>query len=229
MINDKPVLAIIPARGGSKRLPGKNIRPLGGKPLIAWTIEEAKKSKYIDTFILSSDDDEIIKVAKEWGCEVPFKRPKELAEDNSPTIDTIIHAINSLKNNYHYICLLQPTSPLRKVKNIDECIVKCDQLSAPSCVSVTEIRHSKLIYSINESEKLVSLFPQKKENTSISPLYKLNGALYISTISNILENRSILSENTVGYQMDETYSIDIDTELDFKIAEMIINTYDKSP
>ncbi len=113
MIAGKTVLAIIPARGGSKGVPRKNIRLLAGKPLIVWTIDEAKKSKYIDRFILSSEDDEIIKIAREYGCEVPFKRPIELAQDDTPGIEPVIHAINTLEDKYDYVVLLQPTSPLR--------------------------------------------------------------------------------------------------------------------
>nr|HPK54819.1 acylneuraminate cytidylyltransferase family protein [Smithellaceae bacterium] len=115
MIQGKTVLAIIPARGGSKGIPRKNITNLAGKPLIAWTIEEAKKSKYIDRLILSSEDNEIIQVAKEWGCEVPFIRPRELAEDDTLGIEPVLHALNTIKKKYDYVVLLQPTSPLRSV------------------------------------------------------------------------------------------------------------------
>ena len=125
MLNGKTILAIIPARGGSKGIPRKNIKPLAGKPLIAWTIEEAKKSKYIDRLILSSEDEEIIRIAKKWGCEVPFVRPKEFAEDETSGIEPILHAIETLSEKYDYVCLLQPTSPLRTVNDIDGCIKKC--------------------------------------------------------------------------------------------------------
>lgn len=114
-------LAIIPARGGSKGVPRKNIRNLAGKPLIAWTIEEAKKSKYINRVILSSDDNEIIEIAKNYNCEVPFVRPKNIAEDNTPGIDPVLHAIKQCPG-YDYVVLLQPTSPLRTVEDIDGCI-----------------------------------------------------------------------------------------------------------
>lgn len=115
------ILAIIPARGGSKGVPRKNIRDLAGKPLIAWTIEEAKKSKYITRLILSSEDEEIIEAAKKYGCEVPFVRPIELAQDNTPGIEPVLHAIEKCPG-YDYVLLLQPTSPLRTVEDIDGCI-----------------------------------------------------------------------------------------------------------
>ena len=138
MISGKSILAIIPARGGSKGIPRKNIKLLAGKPLIAWTIDEAKKSIYIDRLILSSEDEEIIRIAKEWGCEAPFIRPAELAEDNTPGIDVVIHAIDALKEKYDYLVLLQPTSPLRKVEDIDRCIETCIDRNVPACISVSE-------------------------------------------------------------------------------------------
>lgn len=114
-------LAVIPARGGSKGIPRKNIREIAGKPLIAWSIEEAKKSKYITKLILSSDDKEIIDVAKQYGCEAPFVRPKALAADETPGVDPILHAIEQCPG-YDYVVVLQPTSPLRTVENIDGAI-----------------------------------------------------------------------------------------------------------
>ena len=111
-------LAVIPARGGSKGVPRKNVRDLNGKPLIAWTIEEAKKSQYISNIILSSEDSEIIKEAKKYGCEVPFIRPMKLAQDDTPGIDPVLHAINQCPG-YDYVVLLQPTSPLSKAEDID--------------------------------------------------------------------------------------------------------------
>jgi CMP-N,N'-diacetyllegionaminic acid synthase len=113
MINGKTILGIIPARGGSKGIPRKNLIIFGGKPLMAWTIEAGLQSHYIDRLILSSEDEEIIAVAREWGCEVPFIRPAELSRDDTPGIEPVIHAIKTLKTSYDYIILLQPTSPLR--------------------------------------------------------------------------------------------------------------------
>jgi len=125
MINNKTILTIIPARGGSKGVKRKNVRNLAGKPLIAWTIEAAKNSKYLDRVVLSSEDKEIIKIAKEYGCEVPFVRSKELAKDDTPGIDVVLHALNMIRERYNYVVLLQPTSPLRTECHIDECIELC--------------------------------------------------------------------------------------------------------
>jgi len=117
MIDNNMVLGIISARGGSKGIPRKNIKLLAGKPLIAWTIEEAQKSQYLDRLILSSEDMEIISTAQSWGCEVPFIRPAELARDDTPGIDPVIHALHQLAEQYDYVMLLQPTSPLRTVED----------------------------------------------------------------------------------------------------------------
>ena len=134
MIDNKRVLAIIPARGGSKGVPRKNIRNLAGKPLIAWTIKEGKKSKYIDRLILSSEDSEIIEIAKAYGCDVPFVRPEELAKDNTSGVEPVLHAVSKLEG-YDIVVLLQPTSPLRTVTDIDKCIEKCIFEKAYLCLS----------------------------------------------------------------------------------------------
>jgi len=228
MIRGKRVLAIIPARGGSKGIPRKNIRPLAGKPLIAWTIEEAKKSKYIDRSILSSEDEEIIQVAKEYGCEVPFIRPRELALDNTPSIDTVIHAINTLPERYDYLCLLQPTSPLRKVQDIDACIKKCIDNNAESCVSVMKVdKHPYWMFQIDENGMLKSLYPDQSavRRQDLPEIYVLNGAIYMATINQILQQRVFINKDTVAYEMDKKSSIDIDDEVDFKFAETMIREY----
>ncbi len=126
MIDEKKILAVIPARGGSKGVPRKNIRDLAGKPLIAWTIEAAKKSKYIDRLILSSEDPEIIAVAKSYGCEVPFVRKIELAQDDTPGIEVVLDAVQRCLG-YTHVLLLQPTSPFRTHKHIDDLIEKFNQ------------------------------------------------------------------------------------------------------
>jgi len=230
MIKGKTILAIIPARGGSKGIPRKNIKIIAGKPLIVWTIEEAKKSKYIDRLILSSEDVEIIRVAKEWGCEVPFIRPKELAQDETPGIEPVIHAINTLSEKYDYVCLLQPTSPLRKVENIDDCIEKCIKNDADSCVSVTEVdKHPYWMYEIGKNEELISLFPDKSitRRQDLPKVFALNGAIYISTCQQILKQKKLITEKTYGYIMNKNNSIDIDEEMDFNFsAIMLLNKKD---
>lgn len=226
MINNKKVLAIIPARGGSKGVRRKNIKELAGKPLIAWTIEEAKKSKYIDRLILSSEDLEIINVAKDYNCEAPFVRPKELALDDTPGIDPILHAIEKLPN-YDYIVLLQPTSPLRSANDIDSTIERSFQSDGSPVVTVTESGESPYwMYQFCEGGKMSPLLrkdeiPKRRQETPKS--YILNGAVYVSSKERLLKEKSFLHEETIGHIMPRERSLDVDTEIDFKLCELIIN------
>jgi len=227
VIAGKKVLAVIPARGGSKGIPRKNIRLLAGKPLIVWTIDEAKRSKYIDRLILSTEDEEIINVARECGCEVPFKRPIELAQDDTPGIETVIQAINALEEKYDIVVVLQPTSPLRTVEDIDGCIQHCMMTEAPACVSLTEAQQSPYwMYHLDDDRKLKS-FVQNGETINrrqdLPKVYVLNGAVYVAELGFIMEHKSFLTEETVGYIMSGDNSVDIDTELDLAYCEWLIN------
>ena len=144
MIGQQRLLAIIPARGGSKRLPRKNILDLAGKPLIAWTIEAALNSKYIDRIVVSTDDQEIANISIKYGAEVPFLRPKSLATDDASSIDTVINVLGEVEiinQHYEYIVLLQPTSPLRTEIDIDKAIELLEKKSADSVISVCEVDH----------------------------------------------------------------------------------------
>ncbi len=221
------ILAIIPARGGSKGVPRKNIRNLAGKPLIAWTIEEAKKSRYIDRVILSSEDDEIIEVAKQYGCEVPFKRPIELAKDDTPGIDPVLHAIKQCPG-YDYVVLLQPTSPLRTVEDINGCIEKLLANDADFCVSVTEPEKSPYWMYTLADERMVPLLPKDTlvaRRQDLPKVYSLNGAVYVGKINKIVEVNGFISEGTIGYIMPQEKSFDIDTTVDFMICESLISLY----
>lgn len=223
MIRNKKVLAIIPARGGSKGVPRKNIRLLNGKPLIVWTIEEAQKSKYIDSLVLSSDDEEIMKVAKEYGCAVPFKRPQELAKDETPGIDPVLHAINELPT-FDYIVLLQPTSPLRTVEDIDGCIEKC--ISHNAVVSIVEAEQNPYwMYTLNDEQQMQSFVPMKDtpvRRQALPKIYGLNGAVYVAKVPWLLETKSFITKETIGYIMPRERSFDIDEELDFLLCEFFL-------
>ena len=226
MINGKSILSIIPARGGSKGIPRKNLKTIAGKPLIAWTIEEAKKSRYIDRTIISSEDEEIIEVAKEYGGEVPFIRPKELAQDDTPGIEPVIHVVIELKEEYDYVCLLQPTSPLRKVVDIDGCIQKCVFNNVMSCVSVSEVdKHPYWMYKLGKYDRLVPLFKGKyvTRRQDLPKIYALNGAIYMINSHQILQMKKIVTDETLCHVMDKTSSVDIDTNDDFDIAEYFLN------
>lgn len=225
MIRTKSVLAIIPARGGSKGVPRKNIRQLSGKPLIAWTIEEAKKSKYIDRLVVSTDDMEIAEIAQQWGGEVPFMRPSSLSQDHTPGIEPVLHAISTLPD-YEYIVLLQPTSPLRTSEDIDECLEQCLGQDANACVSVTMTDKSPywMYHLSDECELQPVVIPDKPilRRQDAPNVFVLNGAVYVAKTSWLKETKSFLHKETIGYVMPKERSVDVDTELDFCILETII-------
>lgn len=219
MISKKKVLAIIPARSGSKGIKDKNIISLNGKPLISYTIDAAKKSKYIDDIVLSTDSQRIANVAIKYGAEVPFIRPEELATDRSKTIDVVLHAINYLGNEGRFfdtLILLQPTSPLRTKEDIDcalEEYVKNDYKSLASINQVKE--HPILIRSINDNGELSSLLNENStvRRQDLSVYYRINGSIYINSIDEINELTSF-NDNIFPFIMDTSHSIDIDDQID---------------
>lgn len=223
MIDGQSVLAIIPARGGSKGVPRKNIREVAGKPLIAWTIEAAKKSKYIDRLILSSDDAEIIEVARQWGCEAPFVRPAELARDETPGIDPVLHALGELPA-YEMTVLLQTTSPLRNVADIDGCIERCIAGKANTCVSVCEAEQSPYwMYTLNESGEMQALLPTGQSfarRQDLPKAYILNGAVYVAKSEWLRQHKTFVNDETIAFVMPQERSLDIDTELDLQIMNL---------
>lgn len=224
MIGNNSVLAIIPARGGSKGIPGKNIRPLLGKPLIAWTIEEARKSTYIDRLILSSDDPQIIDAAQACGCEVPFVRPAALARDDTPGIAPVIHAVQQLPG-YDYVALLQPTSPLRRAEDIDMCIRLCVEQNANSCVTVAEAeQHPNWMYTLDAKGRMMPLLPDNDmyvRRQDLPPVYRLNGAVYVAKTDWLVAHNSFLADGVLASPMPQDRSIDIDSETDFQLAALL--------
>ncbi|NLY45153.1 MAG: acylneuraminate cytidylyltransferase family protein [Tissierella sp.] len=229
---DKKILCIIPARGGSKSVPKKNIRNLGNKPLIQWTIDEAKKSKYIDRMVVSTEDREIEKVCTSLGIEV-IKRPMELATDDSPTIDSILYTLDILEKDkkYYpdYILLLQCTSPFRTVEDIDKSIEALlnNESDMSSLLSVTKEEYPAWwLKEINEDGTLSDFISYDKQQysrrQSFPPLYKLNGAIYLCEINQLRKSRTFQTESSIAYIMDNNSSIDIDTEDDLKWAEYLI-------
>jgi len=222
VIQNKKVLAIIPARGGSKGIPNKNIAPLLGKPLINWTIEAARSSRYIDRLILSSDHPKICEVAKTAGCEVPFTRQGELATDKAQTVDVILDALDRVPG-FDLVVVLQPTSPLRSSSDIDSCLellVEHDSHSAVSVAPVTE--HPFLVYSMGPDIRLKSflkLDPARSlRRQDLPPAYSLNGAVYAAEVDWLIESRLFVSAETVGYVMSNETSVDIDNRSDLEVA-----------
>lgn len=222
---NKTFLAIIPARGGSKRLPRKNILDLCGKPLISWSIEAALKSKYISKVVVSSDDEEILNISSNFGADI-IKRPYELANDTATTFDAVKHTIDNFEN-YDYIVLLQPTSPLRNEKHIDEAIELLEEKQADAIVSVCEMDHSPLWSNTLPKDGNMNNFLRdevlNKRSQDLEKYYRVNGAVYICKTDKLLENKSFfLKDNIFAYIMDRKSSIDIDEEIDFLFAEKVI-------
>ena len=226
------ILGIIPARGGSKGIPQKNIYPLCGKPLIAYTIDAARGSRYLTRTILTSDSEEIIGVARKYGVEAPFVRPKDLALDDTPALPVIQHAVRCLeeKENYRpdYIVLLQPTSPLRTSKHIDEALEKLIDSGADSIVSVVKVPHNCNPYSVMRLENnYLKSFVAYDETNNIRQqkpvFFARNGAaVYAFTYECLIKKNSIYGEKILAYEMTRKESIDIDDFLDLKICEMIM-------
>lgn len=226
MIEGQRVLGLIPARGGSKGLPGKNVLPLGGKPLIAWSIEAASQSKHIDSIVVSSDDEEIIKVAESYGCDATLIRPAELATDEAKALDVVLHAQEQIPD-YDILVILQPTSPLRTGCDIDNALDKMIKREADSCVSVVEPEKSPFwFYSVNDDERLKPLMDPAfatKRRQDLPSMYVLNGALYIVRTAWLKQNECLIDGHTLAYQMPKERSVDIDTAFDLKIAEMYLS------
>lgn len=224
MINNKKILAIIPARGGSKGVPRKNLRSVAGKPLIAWSIEEAKKSRYIDRLILSTEDKEIMTTAEEYGCDVPFVRPLHLAKDDTPGIAPVLHALKHMPD-FDYVMLLQPTSPLRSVEDIDRCIENFESSERSSSVSVTLSGKSPFwMYTINNNEmkpfiKQHEIILRRQDSPDI---YELNGSIYIAQTEWLSKNETFLYEGTLPYIVPGMRSFDVDTEDDLYLCDLIL-------
>lgn len=225
------ILGIIPARGGSKGVPGKNIKKLNGEPLISYSVKEAKKSKYIDRLIVSTDDENIANVVLKYGVEVPFMRPKELAQDNSLAIDNYIYTINRMEKEFNYkvdaIAIFQPTSPLRTVQHIDEAVKLFINKNSDSVVSVCEVEHSPYWYKNMNNKNILSDFISCENSNAnrqeLPKVYRPNGAIFIFKRELIMNLKTYYTQNSYGYIMSQEDSVDIDTPLDFKIAEVIIN------
>ncbi|MCF6340282.1 MAG: acylneuraminate cytidylyltransferase family protein [Sulfurimonas sp.] len=224
MYKGKTFLAIIPARGGSKRLPRKNILNLCDKPLIAYSIEAGLKSKYIDKVVVTSDCDEILEISKKYGANT-LKRPAELATDTSSSFVAIKHAVDNFKE-YDYVILLQPTSPLRDEKHIDEAIKFLQ--NRDGVISVCEMDHSPLwSNTLDKSMSLKGFLKDEilnKRSQDITPYYRLNGAIYICKTDKLLKDETFfIKDNIYAYKMDRESSIDIDEKIDFKIAKVLLN------
>ncbi len=226
MIAGKRVLGLIPARGGSKGLPRKNILTVDGKPLIAWTIEQGQQSAYIDRLILSSEDPEIVEIARQWGCETPFVRPQELASDEASGVDVVLHAMRKVSEDYDYLVLLQPTSPLRMAVDIDNCIRSCHERQARACVSVSEAAKSPLwMYFLDAENRMNPVLSNNNPVTrrqDLPKVFELNGAVYVVEWDWFLKNKQFVGAQTVACIMPSERSLDIDTSLDLDFFQYLV-------
>ncbi|MBP7527615.1 MAG: acylneuraminate cytidylyltransferase family protein [Syntrophorhabdaceae bacterium] len=227
MKGDREILAMIPARGGSKGVPRKNIASMRGKPLIAWTIEEALRSRYVDRLVLSSEDEEVIRTASGLGCDVPFVRPENLAQDDTPMIDVVLHVLDSVDGEYTHLVLLQPTSPLRTYEDIDACIELCLAGDARVCISLTESEKSPFwMYKISESGYLVPFMDTGKQYTRRQDMPRAfipNGAVYVAETAFLRQYRTFIADETKAYVMPAERSFDIDNPLDMEICEFLLS------
>ena len=218
MIEGLSVLALIPARGGSKGLPRKNVLPAHGRPLLAWSIEAASQSRYVDKCVVSSDDDEVMEAGRRWGADVPFRRRAELASDTASSMDVVLHALDML-GAWDIVVLLQPTSPLRTAQDVDAALERMLLNKAPSCVSVCPVEESPYwMFTLDAKQALQPVLgtgAMVTRRQDLPPVYKLNGAVYAARTSWLRQTRSFVGPGTVAHPMPLERSLDIDTQADF--------------
>jgi CMP-N,N'-diacetyllegionaminic acid synthase len=226
MINGKTILGIIPARGGSKRLLKKNIKMIANKPLLQWTLEAGKQSKFIDRLIVTSDDEDILKISTEQGADI-VRRPVELSEDHTSTYDAIKHTIEKIEKNYDLICLLQPTSPLRHSDHIDEALELLIEKKSDAIISVSEVNESphwsNTLNEEHDMSKFLKSEIKNKRSQDLKTFYHINGAIYICKTDKLLTQKTFfIKSNIYAYIMDRGSSIDIDDEFDFLLADLLL-------
>lgn len=226
MYREKKIIAVIPARGGSKGIPHKNIIDLCGKPLISYSIIEGLKSKYIDYLMVSTDDEEIAEIAKKHGADVPFIRPVDLATDTSKTIDVVLHVLGNLKKQghlYDVLVLLQPTQPLRTSTDIDLAIERYFETGCKSLVSISPVEDHPLLIRSIEQDVLVPVLKMSStcRRQDMPQYYRVNGCIYINEVAQIDENTSF-NDNIVPFVMEKEHSIDIDEFSDLVMARYYI-------
>jgi len=224
MIGSKKVIAIVPARGGSKRLPGKNLLPVAGRPMIAWTIAVARESKYVDLLIVSTDEPAIADVARQYGADVPFLRPAHLAADDTTSVDTVMHALDSVGGDFEIAIMLQPTSPLRLREDIDGAIEAFVGSAASAGVSV--YRPAKPIawsMTVNSAGQLTPIFgPEGPAGTAPQDVYFPNGATFVVDIASFRHQKTFYPRDAIPFVMPASRSIDVDTEDDLALADHLL-------
>jgi N-acylneuraminate cytidylyltransferase len=227
MIGHRKVLGVIAARGGSKSLPGKNTMRLGGKSLVGWSVAAASQARYLDRAIVSTDNSEIAEAARLAGGDVPFLRPPELATDQASIVDAVLHAVDHIEGSYDYVVLLQATSPLRTASDIDAAIALCCERNASTCVSVTTVTKGPWwMFRIDLDGYLQPFLDHvhaDQRRQDFPSLFMPNGAVYVAELAYVRRSRSFYGERTVAYEMPPERSPDIDTIVDFRLAEALLD------
>lgn len=229
-MNPTCILAVVTARGGSKGIPGKNTVPLAGKPLIAWTIEAATAARSVSRVVVSTDSEEIARVSRKWGAEVPFLRPPELARDDSPHVPVVIHAVQWMERHEglkpDYVLLLQPTSPLRTAEDVDSVCALAAKKDADSVVSVCEAsQHPYLMKTVLADGRMKDFIPKPEgylRRQDLPLAYLLNGSIYLVKRNILLSKQTFYTDRTFAFVMPIERSLDIDAPADLQQAEAIL-------
>ena len=233
MIDGKRVLALVPARRGSKGLPLKNIRPLHGMPLLAWPIKAARGSQYVDRVVISTDDPDFAELARAAGADAPFLRPAELASDSAPSIGVIIHALDALEaadDVYDYLVLLEPTSPLTETSDVDSALqtLLARRREADAIVGVTELSTTHPAFAVRANDHgfispfAAQTFGHLPRRQDVEPLYYLDGSLYASTVEALRSKASFCHDRTIAHIMPRHKSFEVDDLVDFMCIEALL-------
>lgn len=224
MYRGKRLLGVVIARGGSRGLPKKNVRDVGGKPLVAWSVLAGAESSLLDRCVLSSEDEEIIEAARAHGADVPFRRPIHLASDETSAAAVVIHACAEIPG-YDYVVLLQATSPLRTGADIDGCVRHCIDHDAPAAISVCRASKSPYWMFRLDGGRLDPLFPELAgtgRRQELPEAYALNGAVYVVAIDTLRRLETFRPAGTIGYLMSAEHSVDVDALLDAELADVLL-------
>ena len=222
------ILGLITARGGSKGIPRKNIILLGGKPLISYTLEAARQSKLLSRCIVSTDSQEIIEVCRKLGADIPFVRPIELAQDDTPTLPVVLHALGMLQKPYDAVMVLQSTNPFRTAEDIDQAIrLLISDPGADSVISVVKVgdNHPARMKQVVDGVLIDPPFSEEIEGQRRQDLpeyYLRNGAVYLTRTNVIIEQQSLKGKRSLAYVMPEERSVNVDSHLDILLAESIL-------
>lgn len=232
MINGKKILGLIPARGGSKGLPGKNVRELNGKPLIAWTIKQALESRHLDRVVVTTDDEAIARVSREEGAEVPFTRPAELATDTATSADVVIHSLDFFRGkgeDFDYIALLEPTSPLRKKGDIDrgiEILLGKSDMDALVSLGGVHLEHPQIVKKVKDGAvvpyaDLAAISQRQQADEAYFPY----GVIYLAKTDSFRDKMTFYGEKTMPFFIERWQNYEIDDIVDFIVTGSVMKEY----